>query len=72
MHIEKEAVAIIFGIKKFQQYIFDRKFVMVTDHQPLISLFAFDKAVPDIGSKTSKMRYFDMLHIYFAMFTRRV
>lgn len=44
--IEKEAAAIIFGIKKFQQYLFGRKLVLVIDLQPLISVFALDKAVP--------------------------
>ena len=32
--VEKEALAIIFGILKFHQYIYGRKFQLVTDHKP--------------------------------------
>ena len=36
---EKESLAIIFGILKFQNYLHGHHFTIVTDHKPLIGLF---------------------------------
>ena len=38
--IEREAAAIIFGIKKFHSYIYGRKFTLITDHKPLTTVFS--------------------------------
>ena len=49
-HLDKEALAIIFGIGKFHQYICGRKFTLYTDHKPLIHIFNESKSVPAMAS----------------------
>lgn len=44
--IDKEAYAIIFGIKKFYQYLYATKFTLITDHRPLVQIFSPTKGLP--------------------------
>lgn len=44
--IEREAFSIVFGLRRFHQFLYGRSFVIVTDHRPLLSLFAPDRPVP--------------------------
>ena len=38
-HLDKEGLAIVYGVKKFHQYLFGRKFVINSDHKPLRHIF---------------------------------
>lgn len=49
--IDKEAYAIIFGIKKFYQYLHGRHFILITDHRPLSQIFAPQKSLPVFSVK---------------------
>lgn len=44
--IDKEAYAIVFGIKKFHQYLYGNKFTLFTDHRSLVQIFSPSKALP--------------------------
>ena len=48
--LEKEALAIIFGVKKYHQYIYGRPFNLKTDHKPLMYIFSEKKGIPAMAS----------------------
>lgn len=48
--LDREALAIKEGIKKFQVYLFGRRFTLVTDSKPLLSIFAPSAKLPPLTS----------------------
>ena len=48
--LHKEGLALIFGVKKFHQYLYGKHFTLHTDHQPLAGLFAEKKPVSVMAS----------------------
>ena len=44
--IDKEALSLIWGVRHFNQYLYGRRFQLVTDHQPLIYILHPEKGIP--------------------------
>jgi len=48
--IEKEALAIVFGVRKFHKYLYGRTFHLYTDHKPLVTILGPKTAVPTLAA----------------------
>ena len=48
--LDKEGLAIVFGVKKFHQYLAGSTFSIYSDHKPLQHIFAEDRPIPAMPS----------------------
>ena len=54
--IDKEALSIVWGVKRFHVYLHGRRLTLVTDHKPLTAIFQPKKGVPAMTA-TRLQRY---------------
>lgn len=62
--IDREALAIKWGVEKFAHYLFGRKFTLITDHQPLVHIFGPRKKLPPLS--VTRLQHYAL---YLQMFT---
>ncbi|XP_058444176.1 uncharacterized protein K02A2.6-like [Malaya genurostris] len=48
--VDREAYAIIFGVRKFYQYLYGKRFTLITDNEPLKQIFSDTKGLPKMSA----------------------
>ena len=48
--VEKETLSVVFGAKRFHQFLYGRKFTLVTNYKPLQAILSPKSAVPTLAA----------------------
>ena len=48
--LDREALAVVFGVTRFHKFVYGRSFLLQTDHKPLLGLLQSDRPVPPLAS----------------------
>ena len=67
--IDREALAIMYGVVKFQKYLFGREFTLVTDHKPLVHILGEKTSLPSLAAGRSSIRSFTRVETLILMLT---
>ena len=60
--MEKEGLAIVFGVNKFHKYLYGQRFSLCTDHR-LVSIFATHREVPSFAALP--MQHWALIHMMY-------
>ena len=69
--LEKEALALVYGVKHFHAYLFGHSFELVTDHQPLLALLNEKKPTsPQASARIRRWSLFLSAYEYTSVFCK--
>ena len=62
-HLDKEALVVVFAVKKFRQFLYGRHFKIFTDHKPLLDLLNPERTTTINGFKQHAAVGFDFASV---------